>query len=204
MISPANQQRLAILFFVLASLPAAAYVGYLFGWLCGSSMTPVVAVIAPLIIGLLAGMGVAPGAIASASPVSILDSIPAFLNLGERDRSKIKSELSIAPNYWRLCWTAVLLYAFSSCCYFGLRVGGDGRTDPFPSMGDAMSHWGRVEDMDTRLAIYQIRWRMQKAGKGGNEFWNFAYEVIDPIIGSEMKPAEQRSKLAEWMNKLPE
>lgn len=167
-------------------------------------MTPVVAVVAPLIIGLLAGLGATSGTLIPAAPVSALDKLPSFVALGERDKSKIKDEFGKTPNYWQLGWTAVLLYSFGVCCYWGLRVGAEGRDDPFPSMGEAMTHWKDVKDMDVRAAVYQIRWRMQKARMGGTEFWNVAYEVIDPILASGATPEAKRAKLVELLDELPE
>jgi len=195
--------KLGFTFFAATTLAAASYIGYLFGWVSGSSMTPVVATIAPLILGLLAGLGLTTGIIPPPSLAAALDRITAFASLGDRDRSKIKTELASMPNYWQLGVMALALLGFSVFCEYGFRVGGDDRDDPYPPLSLAIEGWGNV-DIPTRTEVYELRWRMQKAGTGGTEFWNFAVEVIAPILSDEtLSDAAKAERLKLLADRLP-
>jgi len=178
----------------IAGALAAKWVGYLFGWIAGASLSPVGAVVAPLVFGLLAVIGVR----------TAISNDPPESSLGVRCPSD--DELATASmRMIRIAITAVGVWIFSTWCYTGIQDGALTRNDPlpYPEMSSVMAAFGAAPP-SVEAEVYALRWRMLKAGLDRAEFGRFARDVINPILADRKSPPEEmRAKIAALAESLP-
>jgi hypothetical protein len=141
--------------FVVASVIAAAWIGYVVGWLIGASRSPIAHSIAPLVFGLLAAIGVGVGL-----------------------RTTLQTRLAM----WRGTLVAALAAIFCYFCYIGVTWGNQSRIGPYKAMGTLLGDaWSSV-DPDTAAALYKFRLQAKGAGVPFDDFESIMVDVIRPII----------------------
>ncbi len=148
---------------------AVSMVGRMFGWLVGASESPITAVAAPLVFGLLGATGIAAGAGSD------------WRNLWTVGRAVV-----------------VCLGVWVFCCYYwsGLSHGVKMRVHPYESMQTILGTTWQKADPETIGMLYQFRWHALEAGVHSTEFNNFIHDAVQPILDSDASDKTYQLKKA--------
>jgi hypothetical protein len=156
-------------------LVAADRVGYLFGMIVGSSLSPIGATVAPLVFGLLAIIGFG-GAIAATPDAWTISRVTVF------------------------ALTAAAVIMFCNECHRGINDGIERRDGNYPPMNALLT----TSDPVARGQLYELRWRMKRAGIGRQDFTPFIAEAVEPLLNNScLSPEEKRAKIADLTDALP-
>src|SRR5438477_13001478 len=80
--------------FVISTIVATALVGYLFGFVIGAAVSPIAGAAAPLVVGLLAAIGLAGGALRLRSIRESLEPLASFKAIDDAKRAELLKDLS--------------------------------------------------------------------------------------------------------------
>lgn len=121
--------------FIRATLVILAFgcVGWLMGYLVGSSKTPVVAASLPLIVGLLAGIG-----FSYADSAGKMKEVRALLTDGKEITKDRLNQLVGKQSFGLSATSALAIILFCVACLVGLRTGIDQRVYDYPSLRELL------------------------------------------------------------------
>lgn len=146
---------LSVAILIVASVIAVASIAYIVGWLTGASMTPVVAIVIPLVFGLLAAIGVGIGA---PRPFS--------------DKTSI----------WQSVFVALLVIVFCHLYFYGVTLGSFQRSSQYNRMSNLLGEtWDNADD-DTVALLYRFRLKARQAKLSPADFQPIIRDVIRPIL----------------------
>lgn len=160
---------------------ACCWVGFMFGWLVGASLSPIASTVAPLVFGLLAVIGVGLGAKKSGPKLS---------------------------NLWHTFFVAFGVVIFCITARTGLQYGVRDRVDPFITFETALGTeaWNGV-DGNVAHELYRLRWIIREKRLHREEFRLYVADVISPIVESpDISNDEKRliiEQLVSSIEKLP-
>jgi hypothetical protein len=169
----------------MVSIAAVSHVGYLLGWLTGASKSPVVPVVAPLVFGLLAVLGV---------------------SAVRAKKLKKKTAIRIdAPNHgrdhsavWRGVFIAILTLAFCSSCLYGVTKGSFERMGQYRKMSFLLGEaaWDQADD-DTIAELYKFRVQAKRNELSPADFEPIIRDLVKPILEDDKpdKPVRIRKAL---------
>jgi hypothetical protein len=116
-------QTLLWVLFLISYPVATAWVGYLFGYITGASLSPIGATVAPLVMGLLAVLGLSAATLGRGSLRGTLEQLAAFKSLVPGERAALQAELGAKRDWGQLFLAAAGVWIFCSFCHFGLMWG---------------------------------------------------------------------------------
>lgn len=154
------------------SLYAAGWVGYLLGWLTGASRSPVAPLVAPLVFGLLA-----------------------ILGIKESARHRYVRPAAV----WRGIFVAAMVIVFCFACSNGVRWGNLSRVGPYKPMSLLLGDTWEKVDAETAAELYRFRFLARQKEVSFEEFEGFVTNVVLPILEDDQpdKPARIKKALAE-------
>jgi hypothetical protein len=149
---------LSVAALVVASMIAVAYLARVLGWLTGASLTPVVAIVIPLVFGLLATVGVGVG-------------LP-------RPFGRIAS-------IWQTVFVAFLVAVFCRVYFSSVTLGSFERSARYRSMASLLGEaWSSTDD-ETLASLYRLRVKARRANLAPADFEPIIRDVIRPILEDE-------------------
>jgi hypothetical protein len=176
-------------------MPAA--LGLLSGWLVGSSQSPVVSALLPLVFGFVgaAAYGLTERRLVAESAKERILAIPALSGLGVTDKTQIEQELglrAIPPPWLPYLWMIGLL-VYCPTCYVGVRLGVQQRIPAFPPMSQLVGddvHPSEVEWPE----LYRAYWTMRAN--------NVPPEQAKEVFEKSLVPILRRPVVAEAKEKM--
>ncbi len=176
------------------SMPAAfAAAGFLIGWLTGSSHTPVVATVLPLIVGLL-----------GAYSFTMLDKTTKSLHIRDAmlkceidepqvsrvlERAELPAVGKTSIPIWSL---SIMLFCLTA--YFAVQLGVSHRNHPKLPTCDLLSLLGvdltSISELEYS-AVSNLRYRMELLGLPESEISNAMRYAIAPVLGMEDTKASE-------------
>lgn len=177
---PSNERQVAGR--VLTWLPLLfvfPVLGYLVGWLVGSSQTPVVATLLPLVFALFGALSFR-SLSHSQLTAELLASVESLDNASRKELLQAlakPSSLRVA-SFW-----AVGVICFSASCLVGTRHGIHERIPEYPSLELLLA--GSKPDPREAIQLNLLRWHLQYRGVPAEDCENLFRLSINPILREE-------------------
>lgn len=147
----------AILILTPIAMNSIGWVGYLFGWIVGASMSPIATVSLPLVFTLLGAAGITAGI-----------------------RSPRLRISRIVP----LIGICLGVLAFCYSCDRGIRAGGETRYSHYRSIEQLLGkEWSKI-NADAKTELFKFRWRADDYELSFDEYESFMTNVIKPLLSS--------------------
>lgn len=152
------------LMLAVASAGAAAWIGFLIGWLTGASRSPVVHAVAPLVFGLLAAIGV-----------------------GTTLHRQLRSRRAVC----RAVFIALLAWVFCYCCFFGVKRGNISRIGPYSSFSTLLDGSWTKANGTTKAILYRFRQQAITTNVLYSDFEPIIQDVVKPLLDDQTNQSQR-------------
>src|SRR5437588_3070238 len=151
----------------IAATLAVACVARILGWLTGASQSPVVAVVIPLIFGLLAVFG-------------LIKEVP--------------SPFGSTSSVWQTVFASLLIVAFCYVYFDSVALGTFDRAGEYHELYELLdTAWSKI-DPETLAALQRLRIRARLANLPAADFEPIILDVIRPLVASDLPDKEKRTE----------
>ncbi|MCX7004766.1 MAG: hypothetical protein NTV22_16045 [bacterium] len=165
----------------IAYMMVPVAVGWLTGWLVGSSQSPVVATIIPLIFGLLTAIGF--GVVGSILRKSSIFGAIRAIDMSEDIKKRIECEIRAGVSHGTALFVSVGVIVFCITFYVGALQGIARRVPTYPPLMETF-HNISLEPQETAL-LYKLRMSLAAKGVTIDNYLAIMNDVLKPILNKK-------------------
>jgi uncharacterized membrane protein YgdD (TMEM256/DUF423 family) len=170
--------------------------GLLSGWLSGISMSPVVGVVIPILVGLLGAFGL-PQALRSFRSSTLVDGVLSMQEIKKLDATsltavKLEANRLVEQPTWLPTVAGLGVLLFFGAFYLGVSVGIRDRIPQYPAISEVVT--GVTLQHEERLAILKLSWGLKQVGLPTAEYVKTINDALVPVLSDKTLSPQARAQ----------